>query len=160
MNRRRKLALIAVSAMIVCGAGAAIAVASGKGELTKPKTIHVEAVGGKFALLPLNPDKKTFFGNQIVISAPVFKATGHDKVGHLHAVCTFMDKPGIAAECTITTFLRPGDIVVHGLIDFGQKNHTTGAIIGGTEEFRNARGQVVFENSPGSTEGFIFQLEP
>jgi hypothetical protein len=39
-------------------------------------------------------------------------------------------------------------------------NHTTGGIIGGTNEFRNARGQVVFENSTGDTEGFIFQLEP
>ena len=71
-----------------------------------------------------------------------------------------MDKPGVLAECSITTFLSGGSIVVSGSVHFGVNDRTQGAIVGGTGSYRNARGQVVFVNSSGDTEGFIFHLEP
>jgi hypothetical protein len=159
LHRRKLLAgsSLAIAAVLTT---AAIAVASSRPELTAPQTIHVESVGGHVAILQLNPQKRTFFGNQFVITAPVFNATGIERRGHLHGVCTFMDKPGIAADCAITLFLGQGEVLVRGLVDFNTVNHTTGAILGGSGMYRNARGQVTFVNSTGATEGFILQLEP
>jgi hypothetical protein len=160
MKRRWKLT-VAVAAIVVIGVvTAAVAVASGRGELSKPVTLHLTTSGGQFAFLQLNPNKKTLYGDQVVIKAPVFKAGTDTKVGSLHATCTFFDKPGVVSECTMTTYLDQGNIVAHGRVDFGKANHTSGAILGGTGQYRNARGQVIFENSTGNTEGFIFQLEP
>jgi hypothetical protein len=117
---------------------AAVAVASGQSELSKPVTLHLTTSGGQFAFLQLNSNKKTFYGNEVVIKAPVFNDESHT-VGSLHATCTFFDKPGIVSECTMTKFLNEGIIVVHGRVDFGENNHTTGAITGGTGLYRNAR---------------------
>jgi Dirigent-like protein len=160
MQRRWKLASVAATVVVVGVAMAAVAVASGRSELSKPVTLHVTTSGGQFAFLQLNPNKKTLYGDQVVIKAPVFNAGSDRKIGSLHATCTFFDKPGVVSECTITTYLNQGNIVAHGRVDFGKNNHTTGAILGGTGQYRNARGQVIFENSTGNTEGFIFQLEP
>jgi hypothetical protein len=159
MQRTWKLATVAATVVVIGVVTAAVAGASGQSELSKPVTLHLTTSGGQFAFLQLNPNKKTFYGDEVVIKAPVFNDESH-KVGSLHATCTFFDKPGIVSECTMTTFLNEGNIVVHGRVDFGVNNHTTGAITGGTGQYRNARGQVIFENSTGNTEGFIFQLEP
>jgi hypothetical protein len=160
MLHRRKLLAASSLAIAAVLTTAAIAVASSRPELTEPQTIHVEAVGGHVAILQLNPQKQTFFGDQFVINAPVFNATGTERRGHLHSVCTFMDKAGIAADCSATLFLRQGEVLVRGLVNFNTVNHTTGAILGGSGLYRNARGQVTFVNSTGNTEGFILQLEP
>lgn len=159
LHRRKLLAgsSLAVAAVLTT---AAIAVASSRPELTAPRTIHVESVGGHVVILPLNPQKQTFFGNQFVITAPVFNAAGTARRGHLHGVCTFMDKAGVAADCSITLFLGQGEVLVRGLVNFNTVNHTTGAILGGSGLYRNARGQVTFVNSTGDVEGFILQLEP
>jgi hypothetical protein len=160
MLHRRKLLAGSTLAIAAVLTTAAIAVASSRPELTAPRTIHVESVGGHVAILPLNPQKGTFFGDQFVISAPVFNAAGTARRGHLHGVCTFMDKAGVASDCAITLFLGQGEVLVRGLVDFNTVNHTTGAVLGGSGMYRNARGQVTFVNSTGDTEGFILQLEP
>ena len=160
MRRKWKLGVVASCLAAVCAAGVAVAATSGKSELTRPRTIHVTTTGGTVAFLPLNPNTKTEFGDQVVISAPVFRGSSHHRIGRLHAICTLMDKQGVASECTITSFLPQGDIVVHGLVDFGVNNRTVGAVTGGTGEFRNARGQVIFLNSSGNSEGLIYQLQP
>jgi hypothetical protein len=146
------IGVLAVVALV----SAAVAIGSG-GELTKPETISVQARGGKFALNN-GPNPKSFYAAQGVIRAPVF--SGRTRVGRTDAVCTFFDKPGIQAECTISTYLKGGSIAVHGMIHFNTNDRSRGAIIGGTGRFRNARGQVVFVNSTGQTQGFIFHLEP
>jgi hypothetical protein len=149
------LALVAVGMLVVAG----IAIGSG-GELTKPQTIHVVQTGGKITFLKLNPNEHTFVGDQVVVNGPVWSPDLHSKVGRQHAICTVMDQPGVLAECSITTFLRGGSIVVSGPVHFGVDDRTEGAIVGGTGTYRNARGEVVFVNSSGNTEGFIFHLEP
>lgn len=159
MHRRKLLAgsALAIAAVL---ATAAIAIASSRPELTAPRTVHVESVGGHVAILQLNPQKRTLFGDQFVISAPLFNAAGTERRGHLHGVCTFMDKAGVASDCAITLFLHQGEVLVRGLVDFNTANHTTGAVLGGSGMYRNARGQVTFVNSTGDTEGFILHLEP
>ena len=160
MQRRWKLATVAATVVVVGVVAATVALASGRSELTKPVTLHLTTSGGQIAFLQVNPNKKTLFGDQVVIKAPVFKAGSDTKIGSVHATCTLFDKSGVVSECTMTTYLSQGNIVTHGRVDFGKNNHTTGAIIGGTGQYRNARGQVIFENSTANTEGFIFQLEP
>ncbi len=156
---RRKLLLSFGLAMIAVLALAGIAVGSSD-ELTQPQTIHVVQTGGKITFLKVNPNKDTFIGDQVVVNGPVWSADGQTRVGHQHAICTLMDKPGVLAECSVTTFLRGGSIVANGPVHFGVNDRTQGAILGGTGTYRNARGQVVFVNSTGNTEGFIYQLEP
>jgi hypothetical protein len=148
--------LLALAGVLVT---AAIALGSGKREISSPVTIRVQAVGGQAVFLQLNPNSKTAFGNQFVISAPLTKRGGH-RVGHLHAECTFFDKQGVVAECTGTFFLPGGQVVARGPVDFGVKNRTSGSVLGGNGRYRNARGQVIFVNSTGNTEGFILELEP
>ena len=149
------LALAAAGMLVVAG----IAIGS-DGELTKPRTVHVVQTGGKITFLKLNPAQQTFVGDQVVVNGPVWSPDLHSKLGRQHAICTLMDKPGVLAECSITTFLRDGSIVVSGPVHFGVNDRTQGAILGGTGKYRNARGEVVFVNSSGNTEGFIFYLEP
>ena len=156
---RRKLLLSFGLAMIAVLALAGIAVGSSD-ELTQPRTIHVIQTGGKITFLKVNPNKDTFIGDQVVVNGPVFSANGTKRVGRQHAICTLMDKPGVLAECSITTFLSDGSIVASGPVHFGVNDRTQGSILGGTGTYRNARGQVVFVNSTGNTEGFIYQLEP
>jgi hypothetical protein len=156
---RRKLLFsvaLTVGAILVV-AGIALGSSS---ELTKPQTIHVIQTGGKITFLKLNPNQKTFIGDQVVVNGPVFSADGQRRLGRQHAICTLMDKPGVLAECSITTFLHNGSIVANGSVHFGVNDRTLGAITGGTGTYRNARGQVVFVNSSGNSEGFIYQLEP
>jgi hypothetical protein len=158
---RQKRVLLGVAALALAGVliTGAIALGSGKRELASPVTIRVEAVGGHSVFLQLNPDTHTAFGNEFVISGPLTKHDGR-RVGHLHAECTFFDRQGVSAECTGTFFLPGGQVVARGPVDFGVNNRTSGSVLGGNGRYRNARGQVIFQNSTGNTEGFIFQLEP
>jgi hypothetical protein len=155
----RKLFISSGLALTAALVAAGIAIGS-TGQLTKPETVHVVQTGGKITFLKENPNSNTFIGDEVVVNGPVFSADGHSQVGRQHALCTLMDKPGVLAECSITTFLRGGSIVANGVVHFGVNDRTRGAIIGGTGMFRNARGQVEFVNSTGNTEGFIFQLQP
>ena len=60
MQRRWKLATVAATVMVIGVVTAAVAVASGQSELSKPVTLHLTTSGGQFAFLQLNPNKKTF----------------------------------------------------------------------------------------------------
>jgi hypothetical protein len=159
MRQRRAVLVGTGLALVGVLVTATIALGTGKHEITTPITIKVEAIGGHAAFLQLNPNKHTSFGDQFVISAPL-TTPGGAQMGHLHAECTFFDKPGIVAECTGTFLLRGGQVVARGPVDFGVKNRTSGSILGGSGRYRNARGQVTFINSTGNTEGFILELEP
>jgi hypothetical protein len=160
MLGKRKLVAACVLGPVAALTYTVFAVASSGPELTGPQTIRVKAIGGNATVLPLNPDKNSFFGNEFVINGPLYNWAGNTNVGRIHAECTFVDKQGVAADCTGTFFLRHGQIVARGLVDFGVDNHTNGSVLGGSGLYRNTRGQVTFANSTGDTEGFIFQLEP
>jgi hypothetical protein len=157
----RRKALGAIALVTLVGVvGAAVALASSGGELTKPETIHVTAKGGRITFLPVNTAKHDFTGDEVVVNAPVFTPNLAAKRGFLHAVCTLVEPKGIVGECDINTFLRGGQIAVRGPLHFGKNDRTVGVVTGGSGRFRNARGQVVFLNSTGNTEGLVFQLEP
>src|SRR5436190_1397710 len=76
------------------------------------------------------------------------------------AECTLVEPKGIVGECRVQIFLHGGLVTVEGPIHFGVNDRSRGAVTGGAGRFRNARGQVIFVNSTGQTQGFILQLEP
>jgi hypothetical protein len=158
MSRR-----LIVVLLLVIAAGlvtAAIAVASStRGELTRPQTIHVVAKGGHITFLPINHQKKSFTGDLVDANTPAYTPSGR-KVGTIHAECTLMEPKGIVGECRVQIYVYGGLVTLDGPIHFGQNDRSRGAITGGAGQFRNARGQVIFVNSSGPTQGFILQLEP
>ena len=140
---------------------AAIAVASSTGgQLTKPETIHVVARGGHITFLAINHQKKSFTGDLVDANTPAYAPSGHRKVGTIHAECTLIEPSGVVGECRVQIYLHDGLVTLDGPIHFGRNDRTRGAITGGAGRFRNARGQVIFVNSSGPTQGFILQLEP
>ena len=157
----RRTVVVAVLAVVVGLVGAAIAFASSKGgELTEPQTIHVVARGGQITFLPINNQKHSFTGDLVDANTPAFAASGHRRVGTIHAECTLVEPKGIVGECQVQIFLHGGLVTVAGPIHFGVNDRSRGAVTGGAGQFRNARGQVIFVNSSGQTQGFILQLEP
>jgi hypothetical protein len=137
------------------------AVGFGSGsEITQPETLTVNQRGGNIQFVKDKPAKDNFMGDEVTVNGPVYDASGTNKIGHQHAVCTLFDKKGVRGECSIATFLTQGAIMVTSPVHFGVNDRTRGAITGGTGKYRNARGQVIFINSDTDTEGFIFQREP
>jgi hypothetical protein len=157
---KRKTTGIAMLAAVGAALTTAVLAFGAGGEVTKPETLRLEERGGVFTFDQTGPDKHSFRGDIAVISGPVFRIGTSARGGSLHAICTVMDRPGVIGECTITTFVPQGSLVVSGLVHFGVNDRTKGAIVGGTGHFRNARGEVTFVNSTGDTEGFIFRIEP
>jgi hypothetical protein len=156
---RRKVFGLATVLAVMVGVGGAVAFGS-NGEISAPQTIRLDARGGQIAFLFLNPNKRTAFGDQIVVKQAVYTLGTKTRMGSVHAVCTFMDKAGGSADCAGTVFLRDGSIFFSGPVHFEVNDRTVGGITGGSGRYRNARGQVVLINRKSGSEGFLFQLEP
>jgi allene oxide cyclase len=92
------------------------------------------------------------FGNQ------VFNAANTKKVGRDQGSCV-RTKVGMAWECSWTTFLKDGQIVVQGPF-FDDGSDSTLAITGGTGSYAGARGEMVlhFRNDLGTEFDFTFHL--
>jgi hypothetical protein len=162
---RRTAFIAALLAAIAAMAWAAIALGSGN-EISQPQTLRILQKGNtRQTFLPLNTNKHDATGDEFVATGNVVKwrstiAESNGRIGHLHAVCFAVDKQGLTAECSTTTYLRGGQITSYGPIKFQAGARTTAAITGGTGTYRNARGQVTFVNTSANTEGLIFRLEP
>ena len=157
----RKGVVVALLTIALGLVTAAIAVASSTGgQLTKPETIHVVARGGHITFLAINHQKKSFTGDLVDANTPAYAPSGNQKVGTIHAECTLIEPSGVVGECRVQIYLHDGLVTLDGPIHFGLNDRSRGAITGGAGRFRNARGQVIFVNSSGPTQGFILQLEP
>ena len=93
-------------------------------------------------------------------NTPAYAPSGNQKVGTIHAECTLIEPSGVVGECRVQIYLHDGLVTLDGPIHFGLNDRSRGAITGGAGRFHNARGQVIFVNSSGPTQGFILQLEP
>jgi hypothetical protein len=162
--RRKALFAGLLAAAAVFGV-ATLAFGSGN-EVTHPQTLRILQKGNtQQTFLPLNTQKDNLVGDEFVATGNVVRWQGtisqsNHKIGHLHAVCFAVDRPGITAECSTTTFLPGGDITSYGPIRFVAHARTTAAITGGTGTYRNARGEVTFVNTSPNTEGLIYHIEP
>ena len=95
-------------------------------------------------------------GDVLTFANDVFDAGNAEKVGTDQGYCIRV-VAGSAYECTWTTFLQGGQIVVAG--PFYDAKDSTLAITGGTGRYRNARGTMDLHARAGGTEfAFVFHL--
>jgi hypothetical protein len=88
-------------------------------------------------------------GDLYVFSEDVFFASDPaTKVGRADGRCTLVDPSSARFGCTIITSLPKGDITTEGTLINVPGSTTTGAVTGGTKDFRNARGEGVLNLGP------------
>ena len=95
-------------------------------------------------------------GDVLTFANDVFDAANAQKVGTDQGYCLRV-VAGTSYECTWTTFLPSGQIVVSG--PFYDAQDSTLAITGGTGRYRNARGTMDLHSRAGGTE-FAFVFHP
>ena len=96
-------------------------------------------------------------GDVLTFANDVFDAGNTQKVGTDQGYCIRV-VAGSAYECTWTTFLPGGQIVVAG--PFYDARDSTLAITGGTGRYRDARGTMDLRARASGTEfAFVFHLE-
>jgi allene oxide cyclase len=96
-------------------------------------------------------------GDVLTFANDVFDAADAQKVGTDQGYCLRV-VAATSYECTWTTFLPGGQIVVAG--PFYDAKDSTLAITGGTGRYRDARGTMDLRSRMGGTEfAFVFHLE-
>ena len=128
----------------------------GAGAMTndRGKVIHLTAVIAQQIFIgdPNNPQ----LGNQFILNGDLFDDS-NAKVGHVASSCTVVSVPPRATEamCLSDTVLAEGKITVGGVAPFPPTaTPVRFSILGGTDEFRKARGDfVVFAVSPNTLDG-------
>lgn len=123
------------------------------------KVIHLTAVIAQqvFTGDPNNPQ----LGNPFILNGDLFDDS-NAKVGHVSTSCTVVSVPPRATEamCLSDTVLAEGKITVGGVAPFPPSaTPVRFSILGGTDEFRKARGDfVVFAVSPNRLDGTFHLL--
>ena len=88
-------------------------------------------------------------GDLYVFSEDVFFASDPAaKIGRADGRCTLIDPSSARFGCTIITSLPKGDITTEGTLINVPGSTSTGAVTGGTKDFRNARGEGVLHLGP------------
>ena len=96
-------------------------------------------------------------GDILTFANDVFDATNATKAGADQGYCVRV-VAGTSYECTWTTFLPGGQIVVAG--PFYDAKDSTLAITGGTGRYRDARGTMELHARSGGTEfAFVFHVD-
>jgi hypothetical protein len=96
-------------------------------------------------------------GDILTFANDVFDATNATKAGTDQGYCVRV-VAGTSYECTWTTFLPGGQIVVAG--PFYDAKDSTLAITGGTGRYRDARGTMELHARSGGTEfAFVFHVD-
>src|SRR2546426_1474253 len=95
-------------------------------------------------------------GDLVAFANPIYNADNTVRVGRDEGTC-IRTRLGVAWECTWTTFLSGGSIVVQG--PYYDSSDSTLAIIGGTGTWSRARGQMMLHarDKQGSTYDFTFE---
>ncbi len=97
-------------------------------------------------------------GDVLAFANPVFDATNKTKVGSDNGSCV-RTKVGAAWECSWTTTLKGGSLVVEG--PFYDTSDSTLAVIGGTGQWQGAKGQMKLHarDAQGTAYDFTFTLQ-
>jgi hypothetical protein len=147
-DNRIRLGLLIVLAFVVVCALPAVAAAT--------TTVHVveRATTDKVT----NGSKKDREGNVLTWHNKIYDAANKHQVGHDAGYCV-RTKVGKSWECSWTTFLKGGSIMVQG--PFSDTGNTVLAITGGTGVYASANGtmNLKYHNKKGTAFDFIFHLD-
>jgi allene oxide cyclase len=96
-------------------------------------------------------------GDVLTFANPVFDKADKKQVGTDQGYCVRVEA-GKSYECTWTTFLDGGQIVVQG--PFLDAGNSTLAVTGGTGRYAKSRGTMELKARPGGTSfDFVFKLK-
>lgn len=145
-----KRVVLAVGAVLsACAVGAATVGADVLGTLANPKRLDIiskaTAINNFVDVGPagLSP------GDLYVFSDDVFNASDPSKkIGQADGRCVMVDPAKARFGCTIITSLPTGDIMTDGTLTDVPETISTGAVTGGTRDFRNARGEARLNLGP------------
>ncbi|MFI1710483.1 dirigent protein [Streptomyces griseoruber] len=158
MRKPRLAAVLAATACAVLVAGVSVAQASDRtaGHRDGPAVFTVIEHADTDTVVDLGP-RGDSIGDTLAFGNPVYDTAGH-QVGGSQGSCV-RTKVGTAWECSWTTTLNGGSIVVQG--PFHDAADSTLAITGGTGKWRTARGQMHLHarDAEGSAYDFTFAVE-
>jgi len=138
---------LAVPAISASASGAAAGPAAGTA--ANPQRIDLitkaTAINNFVDIGPAGPSP----GDLYVFSDDVFFASDPaTKVGRADGRCTLIDPSAARFGCTIITSLPKGDLTSEGTLINVPGTTSTGAVTGGTADYRNARGEGVLDLGP------------
>jgi hypothetical protein len=154
----RKRWLVAGGAVVLClglaypavsASASGTAVSPSAGTASNPLRIAIitkaTAINNFVDIGPAGPST----GDLYIFSEDVF-FTSHPatKIGRADGRCTLVDPSSARFGCTIITSLPKGDITTEGTLINVPGSTSTGAVTGGTKDFRNARGEGVLHLGP------------
>jgi hypothetical protein len=164
LSTRRAVLLVALVGVLALGIMGLLRAVSASPESadkhngSEERTLTVLTKTREIKVLDLGP-KGPSQGDLRAINAPVYNATGKEKVGRVDSFCVVTDpadepnEKAHMAECTYTYTLPGGEISGQGVIAYPKlpKIPTRGvdAITGGTGKYAGVRGERRFE-TPGT----------
>ena len=97
-------------------------------------------------------------GDLLTFGNPIYNAANTTQIGADQGEC-FRTNPGVAWECTWTTYLAKGSLTVQGSFPDSLADSTL-AITGGTGIYRAARGEMTLHarNAGGTEFDFVFHV--
>ena len=161
MSRNKKLiTAAAAAAALVLAPVAALASTGSPAGSQGPTVIHVVEHAITDTVQQFHPPKNSR-GDVLGFHNPVYNASNTRRVGMDNGFCIRTVATGKTEwECTWTTLLRGGDLVVQGPY-YDDGTNTTLAITGGTGKYTGAQGTMLLHatgHPVGSEYDFIFTL--
>lgn len=156
---RRKVVLAAIPASLALALGTVGPSAAPATTNHGGKVIHLTALIAQQIFIgdPNNPQ----LGDRFIINGDVFDDS-NAKVGHTGTSCTVVSVPPRATEvtCLGDIVLAQGKITIGGLAPFPPTTTPVRfSVLGGTDDFRKARGDfVVFAVPPNKSDGTLHLL--
>jgi hypothetical protein len=139
------IAAAASAAVVLTGAGIAVAGASGTA-ITTATTIRLEARGGTSTFVNIRHQSHPAVGDEFILVQPVFSAARPGELAG-HGFVTVIIVGRNAAQVHATLVLRQGQIDTAGIEGPGSTFQL--GVTGGTGRFQNARGQADVKLLPG-----------
>ena len=144
--------LLACALLVGCGD-------DGKADSGQRQTIHVVEHATTNTVQHIGPaNEKDSRGDVLGYANPIFDAANKKRIGSDNGSC-IRSVPGDAWECTWTTILPKGQIVVEG--PFYDDRNSVNAITGGTGAYAGARGtmDLRYRDPKGKEYDFIFHIK-